>query len=137
MELSLEILKEQAPEVLKEIQNEAFKKGYADGINAERARVAELLDADADPVETRKMIDDGVEASEAYKHFYAAEKAKRAQGLKEMESESTESLGTEAFARVRVGIGHTAANADTRRTIAEPFRAWCGGLPRGSLREPT
>jgi len=99
MEFTLEILKTEAPELLAQIQKEAADPaqaaGYAEGVNAERERVKEILDADADPKETRKAIDGGIEADAAFKQFYQAERAKRANGLKELEAEATPPAGSE------------------------------------------
>ena len=99
MEFNLEILEKEAPELLAQIRTEAADTaqaaGQVEGLNAERARVKEILDADADPQETRWAIDDGIEADAAFKQFYQAEKAKRAKGLEELESEATAPAGQE------------------------------------------
>ena len=58
-------------------------------------RVIEIMSADADPVETRKAIEDGVAADAAYKHFYQAEKEKRAEGPANLQAAATEPLDVE------------------------------------------
>ena len=93
--ITLELLKEKSPELLAEIEDKAFQSGREMGRDEERLRVTELLDADADLDETRKAIDSGMDAAEAYKVFYKAEKAKRAEGLAKMADEATQSQGSE------------------------------------------
>ena len=94
-EITFELLKKDVPELLAEIEDRAFQSGREMGRDEERLRVTELLDADADPVETRKAIDSGMDAAEAYKQFYQAEKTKRAEGLKNMMEEATNPQGQE------------------------------------------
>lgn len=84
-----ELLKSEAPELLAEIEDKAFQSGREMGRDEERLRVTELLDAEADEVETRKAIDSGMDSAQAYKQFYQAEKTKRAEGLVELEAEAT------------------------------------------------
>jgi hypothetical protein len=78
-EFTLEILKESAPDLLAEIEDKAFQAGRQNGIDDERARVVEILEADADEVESKKAIEAGTPAADAYKQFYQAEKSKRAE----------------------------------------------------------
>jgi len=89
----------EAPDLLDKFKTEAEHKGHEsgvkEGIATERKRVTEILGADADPVETKKAIEDGTEAEAAYKQFYTAEREKRALGLKAMEKESTTAMGQE------------------------------------------
>ena len=117
-EITLDLLKAEAPELVAVIENEAFlsgsEAGLADGIAAERARVMEILGADADPEQTRTAIKDGIEANAAFKSFYEAEKAKRSQGLQSMEAEATEPAGVE----------EPAGDAPDNQTPAEKRRAW-------------
>ena len=98
-EITLELLEKEAPDLLKQIresaEQEAFAGGRNEGIELERKRVIDLLHAEADSAETRKAIESGISAEAAYKQFYEAEKAKRAQGLKEMAQEAPESVGTQ------------------------------------------
>jgi len=97
VEITLEFLEKEAPDLLKQIresaEQEAFAGGRNEGIVLERKRVIDLLQAEADSAETRKAIESGISAEAAYKQFYEAEKAKRAQGLKEMAQEAPESVG--------------------------------------------
>lgn len=95
-ELTLESLKNQAPELLAGIEDAAFQKGKSEGIAVERQRVTELLEAGADESETRKAIDAGIDAAEAYKQFYFSEKKKRAEGLKDMQEQATDPQGQES-----------------------------------------
>jgi len=99
IKITIELLKESAPDLLAQIENDAFtagsEAGLSDGVTAERARVMEILDADADMDQTRTAIKDGTEANAAFKLFYEAEKSKRAQGLAELETEATPAAGVE------------------------------------------
>ena len=96
-ELSIELLQDNAPELLAQIQkiardegiSQGLTQGYADGMTDERARVTEILGADAAPEQTRKAIEDGIAADSAYKQFYQAEKDKRAQGLDNLAAEAS------------------------------------------------
>lgn len=98
-QITLDLLQTEAPDLVKAIKNEAFKAGvdlgYADGINAERARVMEILEAGADDTQTFAAIKDGIEANAAFKLFYEAEKAKRAQGLADLAGQAPPSAGVE------------------------------------------
>jgi len=93
MAITIETLTTEAPELLSQIQNDAKKAGVKEGVELERKRVVEILGADADAEMTSKAIEDGTEATAAYKLFYEAEKANRAKGLEEMEKDATESMG--------------------------------------------
>jgi signal peptide peptidase SppA len=99
IKITMELLKESAPDLLAQIENDAFtagsEAGLSDGVVAERARVIEILDADAAAEQTRAAIKDGTEANAAFKLFYEAEKSKRAQGLAQLETEATQSAGVE------------------------------------------
>ena len=95
IKFTLELFKEKAPELLAEIEDKAFQSGREMGREEERLRVTELLEADADFDETKKAIDSGIDSAEAYKVFYKAEKAKRAEGLAKMAEEATQSQGQE------------------------------------------
>lgn len=99
MEITLELLQQDAPELLAQIQKESRDEGFADGEAAgrdvERARVVEIINADADPIETKKAIEDGTETSAVFKQFFEAAKKKRALGLEQMETEATVPVGTE------------------------------------------
>ena len=118
IKITMEVLKETAPDILAQIENEAFtagsEAGITDGTVAERARVMEILEADADPQQTRTAIKDGIAANAAFKSFYEAEKSKRAQGLTNMETEATETAGVE----------EPAGAVPDNQTPAEKRRAW-------------
>ena len=91
MPITIEQLTSEAPELLAQIRKEAAEAAAA----AERARVAEILAADGDPEVTKKAIAEGTPAAEAYKLFFAAEKALRAAGLKELAVQATPPQGAE------------------------------------------
>jgi len=91
-EITLELLQKDAPDLLKQIQEAA----RTEGVNAERARVAAILEAKADQAVTQKAIVDGVTADGAFKMFYLAEKEKKATALKEMETSAASSVGRTA-----------------------------------------
>lgn len=95
--MTLEELKTKYPELIADIQDESRKLGFQDGRKegeaAERARVAAILEADADPAVTKKAIMEGVSADGAFKLFYKAEKEKRATALKELETSAPEPMG--------------------------------------------
>jgi len=96
--ITLQILESDAPELLAQIREqaagEAAEAARQDGIKAERERVIEILNADADGAETRKAIENGVDSNAAFKQFYEAEKAKRAAGLEDLKAEATPPAGT-------------------------------------------
>jgi len=91
-ELYQEILDQGKAEVKLE---EATTKARDEGVEAERKRVTDILDADADREATLKAIKDGVSADGSFKLFYEAEKTKRAKGLEDLEADAPESVGTE------------------------------------------
>ena len=98
-EITLDMLKSEAPELVRQIEDDAFAagvdEGYANGVNAERVRVVEILNAEADTEQTLAAIKDGTPSEAAYRGFYEAEKAKRAQGLREMAEDATPPAGQE------------------------------------------
>lgn len=102
--MNLKELKEQYAELYQEIfdegkdsvgLDEAVAKAKAEGIEEERKRVTEILDAEADTEATLKAIKEGVAAESAFKLFYEAEKEKRAKGLEELKAQAPENIGTE------------------------------------------
>jgi signal peptide peptidase SppA len=92
--ITLETLIDDAPDLVESIEKEAAeiaaKTAYTDGVNAERERVMEILGADADAEETRKAIEAGTAAADAYKQFYTAERSKRAEGLRVLQQQATD-----------------------------------------------
>ena len=118
IKITMEVLKETAPDLLTKIENDAFtagsEAGITDGTVAERARVMEILEADADPQQTRMAIKDGIEANAAFKSFYEAEKSKRAQGLQIMADDATPPAGVE----------EPAGGVPDNQTPDEKRRAW-------------
>jgi len=97
--ITLQLLEDHAPDLLTQIRETAAtaaaKTAYDDGILAERVRVTEILNAEADAGQTRKAIEDGVAAEAAYKQFYQAEKEKRAKGLEDLKAQAPEPLEVE------------------------------------------
>lgn len=94
--MDLKELKEKHPGLLAQIQETASKEGekigFDKGVAKERGRVMEIMAADADQIETKKAIENGVASADAFKLFYQAEVKKRKLGLKGMEKESTQSI---------------------------------------------
>ncbi|HBA84930.1 MAG TPA: hypothetical protein DCZ95_12620 [Verrucomicrobia bacterium] len=86
-----EQLKKEHPELFEAITSEAFQLGQT----TERGRVVELLEAGADPAATLTAVKEGTGTAEAFKAFYAAEKQKRADGLRELANQATPPQGSE------------------------------------------
>lgn len=91
-------LQEKHPELYQEV----FNLGVASvdiaahvrqGVDKERARVVEILNAGADPESTGTAIVSGIEASAAYKLFFEAEKARKVASLREMAESAPQSIG--------------------------------------------
>jgi hypothetical protein len=95
MELTLELLQKEHRELFDEIYRQGVDAGVIEGEKAERERVIDIMTADGDEVEAKKMIEDGTPATECYRRFFEAEKKKRALGLKELEASAPESQGVE------------------------------------------
>ena len=99
MDLTLELLKKDAPELLKQIQDEAHAKGLSEGTEAgseaELNRVTQILEADAEITATKQAITEGLTIEAAFKMFFEAEKGKRADALNQMETEATDTQGQE------------------------------------------
>ncbi len=97
--MDLKTLKEKHPDLVVQIEEAAvaniatYDDGREEGIKAERLRIVEIMEAEADPVETEKVIKDGTLAADAYKQFFAAEKGKKAKGLEQMETDAQTPLG--------------------------------------------
>lgn len=98
-EMTLEELKKKYPELLAQVEEVASKEGeatgFSKGVADERQRVLEIMGAEADPIETKKAIETGIEADAAYKEFYKAEVKNRELGLKGMAAEATRAIGGE------------------------------------------
>lgn len=92
MEMNIELLEKEAPELLTQIRQSARDEG----VKIERERVTAVLEAGADPAVTLQVIKDGVSAEGAFKLFYAAEKAKRATALKELQTQAPQPVGQTA-----------------------------------------
>jgi len=119
MKFTLENLKKEAPELLAQIQTDAKAAGHDEGLQAgidqERARVTELMAIeDADAAAQAKAIAYGFDVDAAYKLFFEAEKAKRAEDLKSLENGTPESVGQSGK---KAGQGD--GKADFMATVAE------------------
>lgn len=95
MEINLELLEKEAPDLLNQIREAAKDEGQKDGEAKERARVVEILGAGAVYEVAMKAISDGISADGAYKLFYQAEKEKKVAALKELEAQAPNSVGQE------------------------------------------
>ena len=84
-------LRQERPDLCEAIEKDA----HAKGVQEERARVVEILEAEGDAKITLQAIKDGIPASEAYKQFYLAAKQEREEGLKEMQEALSDSAGAE------------------------------------------
>lgn len=97
MVFTIEQLERDAPELLQRIREEARESGLAagkdEGVQAERSRVMEILEADGDPEASRKAISDGTSAAETFKLLFQAEKGKKATALAEMERAAPDHMG--------------------------------------------
>lgn len=98
MEITLEKLEKDAPELLTQIRTVAKTAGYdeglAAGIGQERKRVTELMTIeDADQEARGKAIAEGLAVDAAYKLFFEAEKKKKTEGLEELHKETPDSVG--------------------------------------------
>ena len=93
------------------------------GATAERERIVSLLDAGADPAATRKAINDGITAGEAYKRFFEAEKNKRSSALQGMAAGATKPLEAEEPA--------PAVSDDVKAYESEISRLMTEGKTRG------
>ncbi len=97
--MDLKELKEKHPDLLAQIEEAASKAGekigFDKGVKSECDRVIDIMAADADQIETKKAIENGVSAADAFKLFYQAEVKKRNLGLTQMESEATASIDGE------------------------------------------
>ena len=93
MPLTLEDIQTENPELLESIREEARAEGVQAGIDQERGRTVEILEAGADPDATLTAIKDGVPAGDAYKSFFMAEKDKRDKGLAQLKEQATETQG--------------------------------------------
>lgn len=97
--MDFKTLNEKHPDLVKQIEETAvanlptYDDGRKEGIKAERLRIVEIMEAEADPKETLEAIKNGTLSSDAYKKFFLAEKGKKAEGLKKMGEDAQEPLG--------------------------------------------
>ena len=87
MDITRETLAMDAPELLAGIEQDA--------VEAERARIIEILEADGDKEVTMAAIKDGTAPGAVYKQFFEAEKARKVGALNEMAAEAPPSMGAE------------------------------------------
>jgi len=81
--------------VAAEAEKAGVEAGKKEGIETERKRVMDILDAGADYEVTKTAIKDGTSADGAYKLFYEAVQTKKAKGIDKMEEEAPEPVGQE------------------------------------------
>ena len=89
--MNKEQLKTEHPELFEAITQEAYQLGQTE----ERARVTEILEADADPAATLDAVKKGTSSGDAFKLFFAAERKKRADALADLAAQATPPQGTE------------------------------------------
>jgi len=68
----------------------------AEGVDIERKRVVEILEADGDLEVAKTAIRDGLSAEQAFKLFFQAEKETREKALKDFQANLSESAGHQA-----------------------------------------
>ncbi len=99
---ALEQIRAEAPGMLDAALDAARKEGLEAGLAqgrgegqaAERARVVEIIGAEAERAVTVKAISDGTAASDFFKVAYQAERDKRAQGLQQLQQQATPPMGS-------------------------------------------
>ncbi len=102
LNMNLHELKEKHPDLVKQIETETlaatptYDDGREDGVKAERMRVIEIMEAEADSAKTLTAIKDGTLSVDAYKEFFLAGKKNRADKLEKLEGEATKSQGHES-----------------------------------------
>lgn len=94
-ELYSKILKEGADSMLP-VMEEEKEKAFQDGVQSERGRAVEILEAKGDAEVTRAAIRDGLSAEQAFKLFFQAEKETREKALKDFQANLSESAGHQA-----------------------------------------
>lgn len=94
MEITLESLEKDAPELLSQIRTEAKASGYDEGVDQERQRVAQLMAVeDADQDAKNRAITEGLGVDAAYKLFFEAEKNKKDEELDRLKKTTPDSAG--------------------------------------------
>lgn len=100
MEITMEVMAKDAPDLLAQIQTDAKKAGYDEGLAAgsqgERDRVTAILAEEADEATKIKAVQDGLTVDGAYKLFFQAEKKKKSEGLEALAKTTPESAGHQA-----------------------------------------
>lgn len=100
MEITMDTLAKDAPDLLAQIQTDAKKAGYDEGLAAgskgERDRVTAILAEEADEATKLQAVKDGLSVDGAYKLFFQAEKKKKSEGLEKLETSTPETAGHQA-----------------------------------------
>lgn len=96
--MTVEELREKHPDIYKAAfdagaQSVNLEAAKEEGIQLERGRVVEILEAKADESETLKAISEGLSADASFKAFYLAEKAKREAGVQTLSDDSPPPAG--------------------------------------------
>ena len=98
MEITMETMAKDAPDLLAKIQADAEKAGHETGVDegtkVERERVAALLVIeDADFASKEKAIIEGLTVEASYKLFFEAEKTKKVEELTILQASTPDSVG--------------------------------------------
>lgn len=109
--MNLEELKKDHPEIFAAARKEGYDDGVTAGIAQERARVTEIMEADAAEDATMTAIKNGTEVSDAYKDFFEAERKHRKDGLDALANQATPPQGQDNAAD-GPGDGEASLSAD-------------------------
>lgn len=115
--LTEEELQAQRPDLVRRIQDQAKAQGVTEGTEAERARVIGILEADGDREVAVAGIRDGTSVADMGMKFFQAERAKRGQGLRELQDAAPKSPG-----RVEPDMGADAGRSADQVLAAKAAR---------------
>lgn len=115
--LTVEELQARRPDLVQQIQDQAKAQGVKDGAAAERERVLGILDADGDREVAIAGIRDGTSVADMGMKFFQAERAKRGQGLRELQDAAPKSPG-----RVEPDMGADAGRSADQVLAAKAAR---------------
>lgn len=91
--MTLDDLKKDHPDLLAEMELAAETKGIEKGIIQERERVTQILSIDGDDAAAKQAVKDGLSLDASYKLFFESEKQKKADALKDLETQAPECAG--------------------------------------------
>lgn len=96
MQITIELLKEKAPDLMADIQktakDEGMAEGLAQGAEKERSRVVGILKVDGDIDVAKKCIKDGIGLDASYKLFHDALKTKMGEVLTDHQADSPDAM---------------------------------------------